>query len=158
DEARFDALVRGSRQLTDVIGTAFRRTTPVRRARDWSYRMSRVSGPGWFLCGDASGFIDPVLSSGVFLGMHAGFHVARTIGKILTGELDEDEGARGYQEQHQALFTDMLRIVQFFYKQNLPNEDYFWESKRIVLAAGLDIKPQRAFLVLTSGLVRNLAL
>ena len=38
--------------------------------------MSRVVGPGWLLAGDASGFIDPVLSTGVFLAMHAGRQAA----------------------------------------------------------------------------------
>jgi hypothetical protein len=47
--------------------------------------------------------------------------------------------------------------VRFYYQQNLHKEDYFWESKRILSRPETELKPQKAFLILTSGLVQNLA-
>jgi len=38
--------------------------------RDYSYRASKLAGPGYFLIGDAAGFIDPIFSIGVVLGMY----------------------------------------------------------------------------------------
>lgn len=154
---RFDAAVRGSELFAGVIGAAAQRVTPVRTQRDWSYRMSRVAGPGWLLVGDAAGFIDPVLSTGVFLAMHAGFHAAQLLLAEARGERDGDAVIDRYQRHHVELFGDLLRMVRFYYQQNLTRDDYFWESKRILLREDTELRPQKAFLILTSGLVRNLA-
>jgi flavin-dependent dehydrogenase len=154
----FDAAIQANAQLMGVLGAGARRITPIRRLLDWSYRVASVTGPGFLLVGDASGFIDPVLSTGVHLAMHAGFHAATLVAEIVKKGKPEEAARAEYQAQHAALFGDLLRIVRFFYQQNLHREDYFWESKRILLDASTEIRPQRAFMVLTSGLVRNLAL
>ncbi len=41
-----------------------------RTIRDYSTQVSELSGPGFFLCGDAAGFVDPIFSVGVVLGMY----------------------------------------------------------------------------------------
>lgn len=155
--ARYEASVRASPLFSEVLGAAAERVTPVRTQRDWSYRMSRVAGPGWLLVGDAAGFIDPVLSTGVFLAMHAGYHVADLLLAERRGELAHAEVTTRYQHHHAELFGDLLRMVRFYYQQNLRRDDYFWESKRILLREDTELRPQKAFLILTSGLVRNLA-
>jgi flavin-dependent dehydrogenase len=154
--ARFEAAVAGSPLFSGVLGAA-ERVTPVRTQRDWSYRMRSVAGPGWLLVGDAAGFIDPVLSTGVFLAMHAGFHAAELLLARHRGELDEAILIRRYQQHHVELFGDLLRMVRFYYQQTLTRDDYFWESKKILLREDTELRPQKAFLILTSGLVRNLA-
>lgn len=40
--------------------------------KDYSYRCTEVSGPGWVLIGDAFGFLDPLYSSGVLLALKSG--------------------------------------------------------------------------------------
>ena len=156
-DERFAAAIADSPLFAGVLGEQARRVTPVRTQRDWSYRMARVAGPGWLLIGDAAGFIDPVLSTGVFLAMHAGFHAAELLLSERRGELDPDLLVRRYQTHHAELFGDLLRMVRFYYQQNLSRDDYFWESKRILLQDDTELRPQKAFLILTSGLVRNLA-
>ena len=154
---RFAAAVAGSELLAGVLGAGAQRVTPVRTQRDWSYRMRRVAGPGYLLVGDAAGFIDPVLSTGVFLAMHAGFHAAELLCGELRGEHDAAAVLERYQRHHAELFGDLLRMVRFYYQQTLTRDDYFWESKRILLREDTELRPQKAFLILTSGLVRNLA-
>ena len=107
--------------------------------------------------GDAAGFIDPVLSTGVMLALHSGWHAARTAAAILGGA-DETTARQQYAQHHGRMFDDLLRMVRFYYQQNLFREDYFWESKRILLAEHTALRPLKAFVVLTSGLVQNLAL
>jgi flavin-dependent dehydrogenase len=160
DETRtraYDDYVRRCDRLEDILGPEARRVTPVRNQRDWSYRMTRVSGPGWLLVGDASGFIDPVLSTGVQLAMHAGYHAAMLVASMRAGEQTEEQVRAAYDKQHGEIFADMLRIVRYFYRQNLHRDEYFWESKRILVDATEEISPRKAFMVLTSGLARNLA-
>jgi len=150
----YDELVRAS-ALAEVLGDG-RRVSEVSRERDWSYRVSPVAGPGWLACGDAAGFIDPVLSTGVFLGMHGGWLAGRTAAAITAGEGEAAALAR-YREKQTELFEDLLGMVRFYYQQNLSRDDYFWRSKEVLLERGARLKPQKAFLILTSGLVRNLA-
>lgn len=154
----YDAMLAEVPELQPVLGPSAERTTPVRHERDWSYRMTEVTGPGWIQIGDAAGFIDPVLSTGVFLAMHSAWHAGRTAVAVIQGRADEAEALARYQTHHRELFGDLLRMVRFYYQQNLQRDDYFWESKRILLTRDTEIKPQKAFVVLTSGLVQNLAL
>ncbi|WAS97495.1 NAD(P)/FAD-dependent oxidoreductase [Nannocystis punicea] len=154
----FDALLAAASELGPVLGPAATRVTPVRHERDWSYRMSEVTGPGWIQIGDAAGFIDPVLSTGVLLALHSAWHAGRTAIAVLKGGADEASARAKYQAHHREMFGDLLRMVRFYYQQNLYRDDYFWESKRILLTRDTELKPQKAFVVLTSGLVQNLAL
>ncbi|MCB9568165.1 MAG: tryptophan 7-halogenase [Myxococcales bacterium] len=157
-DERFDAVVAASPKIAALLGPGARRITPVRRQRDWSYRVREICGPGWLIAGDASGFIDPVLSTGVFLAMHAGYLAARALVSTLARGTDEAAALAGYERAHRELFADLLRMVRFYYQQTLSFDDYFWESKRIMMTADTELRPQKAFMILTSGLVRNLAL
>ncbi len=153
----FDTELAGCSELVAVLGPTARRTSAIHSERDWSYRMRDNAGPGWLAVGDAAGFIDPVLSTGVMLAMHSGWHAARTAAQIVAGE-DELEAAQAYRQHHRGVFDDLLRMVRFYYQQNLDRDDYFWESKRILMGEATALRPQKAFVVLTSGLVQNLAL
>lgn len=154
----FEEVVQANARLRALLGPNARRVTSVHSQRDWSYRLSQVAGPGWLLAGDSSGFIDPILSTGVFLAMHAGALCARAAVAVKGGQPEAAALAR-YQQAHASLFGDIVRLVRFFYQRNLPNTEYFWESKRILSnEPDSELKPQRAFLALTSGLVKNLEL
>ena len=50
--------------------------TPVVRYSNYQLRATRGVGDGWALVGDAFGFVDPVLSSGLLIGLD-GAHDAR---------------------------------------------------------------------------------
>lgn len=156
--ADYDALIAANRGLLDVLGPRARRATAVRWERDWSYRHREIAGPGWFSVGDAAGFIDPVLSTGVLLAMHSAWSAARGVVSVLAGEQTEADALDSFTRAHRKLFGDLLRVVRFFYQQNLTHEDYFWRAKSILVSdESMSLKPQRSFLILTSGLVGNLA-
>ncbi len=157
-DAAFEAGVAQSEAFMQVLGRAARRVTPIRHERDFTYRMREVAGAGFLAVGDASGFIDPVLSTGVFLAMHAARHAASLVSEVLRARVAEQLALERYTKHHRQLFGDLLRMVRFYYQQNLGRDDYFWESKRILLREDTRLKPQKAFLILTSGLVQNLAL
>lgn len=152
----FDALVRDCPELSTALGPKATRCSPIRRERDWSYRCSQPAGPGWYAVGDAAGFIDPVLSTGVMLAMHSGWLAARCIAQEVRGELTAHQASTRYSEKHREMFDDLLRMVRFYYRQNAFRDDYFWESKRILSETGERLRPQKAFILLTSGLIANL--
>jgi flavin-dependent dehydrogenase len=47
--------------------------------RDYSYRPTKVAGPGFFLTGDAAAFVDPIFSIGVVLAMYSAYLTAWAI-------------------------------------------------------------------------------
>jgi flavin-dependent dehydrogenase len=153
----FDAELARCPELAALVLPHGRRVGEVRNERDWSYRMREVAGPGWLAVGDAAGFIDPVLSTGVMLALHSGWHAAVTAIEIIRGA-DQAAALARYRGHYASMFDDLLRMVRFYYQQNLHREDYFWESKRILLQEHTELRPRKAFVVLTSGLVQNLAL
>lgn len=69
---REDALVGG-------WGAAVKRRTPVARYTNYQLTTQRGFGPNWALCGDAFGFIDPVFSSGLLVGLDGAARLADTI-------------------------------------------------------------------------------
>ena len=44
----------------------------LRVLRDFSYLPERVSGPGYFVIGDAAGFVDPIFSIGYVIALYSG--------------------------------------------------------------------------------------
>jgi flavin-dependent dehydrogenase len=55
------------------------RIAPFRAAKEYSYRAKQAAGDGWTLVGDAYGFLDPLYSSGVLLGLKSGEMAADAI-------------------------------------------------------------------------------
>jgi len=77
-EARFDNLLKQDSMLK-VVARDARRITPVMEYTNYQLVSSRMFGDGWALVGDTAGFIDPVFSSGLFLGMQGAFLLAAAI-------------------------------------------------------------------------------
>jgi flavin-dependent dehydrogenase len=73
----------------------------VRALRDYSYRPSRLVGPGFFLAGDAASFIDPIFSVGIVLAMYSAYLAAWAI----DGALRNPASA----ERNQGVYADQLR-------------------------------------------------
>lgn len=78
DEAYFNEKLNASEFLRKRFEGA-RRVAPVRTISDWSYSSERLAGDRWILVGDAAAFIDPVFSTGVYLGMIGAFKAVEAI-------------------------------------------------------------------------------
>ena len=59
------------------------RVAPVHVTGNYSYACERMSGPGWVMAGDAYAFVDPVFSSGVYLGMNSAEQAADVVDTAL---------------------------------------------------------------------------
>jgi len=70
-------------------------------------------GDGWALVGDTAGFIDPVFSSGLFIGMHSAFELANAIRK------GSPEAFQNYQKEVTHHLTIWHEIVGYFYDGRL---------------------------------------
>ncbi len=75
---RLEELLARSPKVKEYLAGATR-TSDVGSVSDYSFTSTRYGGDGWVLAGDAATFLDPVFSSGVFLGMSAGLRAAKVI-------------------------------------------------------------------------------
>jgi hypothetical protein len=111
-EERFDNMLRQDSVLAKVARDS-RRITPVMEYANYSLISERMTGGNWALLGDSAGFIDPVFSSGLFLGMNSAFLLADTIGK------GTPEAFAAYEREAKHHLETWREIVSYFYDGRL---------------------------------------
>lgn len=77
-EEQFDAYLRHDRRLRDW-GAVAKRISPVVKYTNYQLRHTRGAGENWALVGDAFGFIDPVFSSGMLVGLDGALELSKTL-------------------------------------------------------------------------------
>jgi flavin-dependent dehydrogenase len=82
DEAYYTEQIQNTPFLRERLAPA-RRVAPVRSISDYSYTCKRLVGDRFMLVGDAAAFIDPVFSTGVYLGMVGAFRAAEAVDRAL---------------------------------------------------------------------------
>jgi len=92
-----------------------RRVTGFFATKDFSYRATQVSGPGWVLVGDAFGFLDPLYSSGVLLALRSGELAADAIVAGLAKDDLSGEQLGGWAPDFERGMERMRRLVVEFY-------------------------------------------
>lgn len=123
----------------------------VKVEQDYSYTSDYFCGSGYFMCGDAACFLDPLLSSGVHLATYSALLAAASITSLLRGEIDEEQAANFYDKSYRQAYLRFLVFVSAFYDQNRGKDSYFWEAQKLSRHdfSGADLK--LAFLNLVSG-------
>ena len=93
------------------------RIAPVHVTGNYSYTCTRMTGPGWIMVGDAYAFIDPVFSSGVYLGMNSGEHAAG----VVDGALRDPASEAGLQHaMERRLKRGLKHFSWFIYRFTTP--------------------------------------
>ena len=92
------------------------RVTEVYSASDFSFRNTSLCGDRWLLAGDAAGFIDPVFSTGVFLGIRSGEEAAKAIGEALGNPRRRAAVFKKYERGVNRVMNLYLRFVGNWYK------------------------------------------
>jgi 2-polyprenyl-6-methoxyphenol hydroxylase-like FAD-dependent oxidoreductase len=90
-----------------------------RATSDFSFRTRRAWGPGWVTVGDASGFIDPLFSTGAHLAMNGGLRAADAIDEMLAGSAPEAALLERWEAEVRAGADLFLGAVQAFYEGEL---------------------------------------
>jgi flavin-dependent dehydrogenase len=105
--------------LSAIAGGA-RRVTPVATYANYQLISERGYGRGWVMTGDAFGFVDPMLSPGVFLALRSAELMADGLAPWLTRREipspDElDRTLEGYARVQSAMLGAWLELVACFY-------------------------------------------
>lgn len=82
-EALFDAAVATSATMQRMLAGS-QRLFPPQAAADYSFRVDVLHGDRWIAVGDATGFIDPLFSTGLHLGLVSGLRGADALHEALT--------------------------------------------------------------------------
>jgi len=118
-------------------------TGPATATGNYSYKSSRIAGPGYIMVGDAYGFIDPVFSSGVLLAMKGGFLAADAVTACLHSP--PAEAARVLRRYQADVDRAMVRFSWFIYRVNRPG------IRSLFMQHGNPLRLREAVLSLLSG-------
>jgi flavin-dependent dehydrogenase len=114
DEAFLAARIAATPYLVERLANA-RRVEPVRTISDWSYKSRALAGDRWLLVGDSGAFIDPVFSTGVYLGMTGAFEGAAAVDRALRERRFERERFVPYERSMRRLVGTYTEFVKGFY-------------------------------------------
>ena len=118
-------------------------TGPATATGNYSYKSSRIAGPGYIMVGDAYGFIDPVFSSGVLLAMKGGFLAADAVTACLHNP--PAEAAHVLRRYQADVDRAMVRFSWFIYRVNRPG------IRSLFMQHGNPLRLREAVLSLLSG-------
>jgi flavin-dependent dehydrogenase len=112
-EEQFDTFIRKDMSASRW-GAKAERLTPVVRYSNYQLRATRGSGENWALVGDSFGFVDPVFSSGLLIGLDG----AKTLAAALLAGAPAAK-MRRYEKRTMRLLDDWTRIVEGYYSGRL---------------------------------------
>jgi flavin-dependent dehydrogenase len=112
-EEQFDSYLAYDPVIRRWGGTP-RRVTPVFKYSNYQLVSRRGTGPNWALVGDAFGFVDPVFSSGMLIGLDGSVELARAI----RAGAGAKELAR-YEAHVQHHLASWHRVVSHYYSGRL---------------------------------------
>jgi flavin-dependent dehydrogenase len=111
-EAQYDAYLQHD-PMTRAWAREFRRTTPVVKYTNYQLQTQRGFGDGWALVGDCFGFVDPVFSSGMLIGLDGARELARA---LLRGT---DRALQRYERHVQRHLSAWQRVADYWYDGRL---------------------------------------
>jgi flavin-dependent dehydrogenase len=87
-----------------AAGKGRRRLTEIATYTNYQLVSQRGHGPGWVMAGDAFGFVDPMLSPGVYLALHSA--------ELLAEGLDD---LPAYSREMRRLIKAWMVLIEYFY-------------------------------------------
>ena len=90
--------------LLAAAGPNRRRLTEIFTYTNYQLVSARGYGPGWAMAGDAFGFVDPMLSPGVYLALHSA--------ELLSENLDD---MATYSREMRKLIRAWMGLIEYFY-------------------------------------------
>jgi flavin-dependent dehydrogenase len=102
-EERLEAAINRDPVLS-IAGHDRHRLTEVATYTNYQLVAEQGYGPGWVMTGDAFGFVDPMLSPGVYLALHSSELLAENL-----------EDLASYSRQMRKLIKAWMELIQYFY-------------------------------------------
>jgi flavin-dependent dehydrogenase len=155
-EDYFLATCAKTKYLADLLSGAQLTNGSVRVLRDYSYLPDSVAGPGYFVVGDAAGFVDPIFSIGVVMGLYSGHLAAWAIDRSLR-RADQAEISRGLFAQQMRGRYELARAMALPGIDAGASEgartyfDFFSQAEKQLMWSAASMTTRSANLVRTAG-------
>ncbi|HEX3777859.1 MAG TPA: FAD-dependent oxidoreductase [Polyangiaceae bacterium] len=114
DQAFFERQIAETPFVRERLADA-KRVAPVRSVSDYSYTSRRVAGDRFLMVGDAAAFIDPVFSTGVYLGLVGAFRAAEAVDAALRARQFDRSQFLAYERYVLKSVATYRRFVKGFY-------------------------------------------
>ena len=129
DEFLWDTL-RLNPQLAERMKNA-KLMAPALATGNFSYQAERMYGDGWMLIGDAYAFIDPVFSSGVFLGMQGAEFASEVLDQMLRkGDFSVAGNEAALRNHEKRIRSGLKTFSWFIYRITTPTMRKMFMSPR----------------------------
>lgn len=117
-EARFWSMARRVPAAGRLLAGA-EHLSPVRGVRSYGRATGRMHGDGVVLVGDAAGFLDPVFSSGLCLGLGSAERLASALDRALAAPEEEERILASYEASVRRAFRAIQPFVDHWYRGSL---------------------------------------
>lgn len=122
-EERLEHAIAKEAWLSEVVGEA-KRVTGVATYANYQLISERGFGPGWVMVGDAFGFVDPMLSPGVFLALRSAELLAEGLTPFVESAAPPSSAAlmaalRAYAGTQRRTLAAWLELVAYLYDGRL---------------------------------------
>lgn len=117
-------------------------TGPAIAAGNYSYYSERMVGDRYIMVGDASAFIDPIFSTGVYLAMHSAFLGADAVAACLDHPDRARAALKGFERD---INRNLDRFSWFIYRITSPG------IRSLFMATGNFLRVKEAVLALLAG-------
>lgn len=147
-EARLEAVLKNE-TLHRKAAVRARRVSPVAVYRNYQRIGTRACGPGWAAVGDAFGFVDPMLSAGLFPAMEAADQLDAALAAGTPSALS------GYKTTMRKWYRSWQDLIEYFYNGQLYSLYLAGHRMKLVrtnrVQLGLDRLLQKHISLLVSG-------
>lgn len=117
-EQRLENVIAHNRLLSEA-GRSRKRVSPVKTYSNYQLFSERAHGNGWILLGDALGFVDPMLSPGVFMSLESASLLDKlVIAKVSASKKSTQEMADNCAKYYAAMrdwHQAWSRLIGYFY-------------------------------------------
>jgi flavin-dependent dehydrogenase len=118
-EERLHRAIAGDSWLSGIVAQG-KRVTGVATYANYQMMSRRGVGPGWVMVGDAFGFVDPMLSPGVFLALRSAELVADALTPVVSRKVTASPAElaatlRSYATAQSAMLAAWSDLVAYFY-------------------------------------------
>jgi flavin-dependent dehydrogenase len=145
-----------TRYLGALLSGARLANGSVRVLRDYSYLPDSVAGPGYFVIGDAAGFVDPIFSIGVVMALYSGHLAAWAIDRSLQKRDDAARSRALFEQQMRGRYELARAMALPGVDAEAPDAarmyfDFFSRSEKELMWAAASMTTRSANLVRASG-------
>jgi flavin-dependent dehydrogenase len=122
-EERLQRAIANDPWLSGIVGGG-KRVTGVATYANYQLISQRGFGPGWVMVGDAFGFVDPMLSPGVFLALRSAEMLADALTRfgrqgVTPSPTELASTLRSYAAAQTAMLAAWLELVAYLYDGRL---------------------------------------